>query len=246
MIGNDIKGKRYVKIKVPKVDEFTILIKLLTGPKRVYEMAKELKVKSPYVSKILKKLREKGYVEKDAKGGYVLTSEGYGYTLYIIYHLKFFPDLLSHEDTIEMLSEAANKSSDEFTKDFARRLMKTLTSVGRVDKLMLCILDIISSISDIAFKMKIQLKDKKVLQYLDKELDKLWFYELKPMYTNLVMIISSFNLNEWVRLMTYVYTIRYTLLFASHFEEYYNQLIKSLQRQYSERKDNDSSNSVVS
>jgi Mn-dependent DtxR family transcriptional regulator len=235
MTGNNVKGERYAKIKVPKVDEITILIKLLTGPKRVYEMARELNVKPSYVSKVLKKLREKGFVEKDAEGRYVLSSEGYGYVTFGLFHLKFIHDTYSLKNTIEMLSDVANKSHDEFTKDFARRLAKTLTSIHRVDMLMLCILDIISSISDIVLKMKKQLKDGKVL-YLSKEFDKLWFYDLKYTFMNLAMIISSFKLNEWGRLMTYLYTIYFALRIASHYEEHYSQLIKSLQKQYSEKK----------
>jgi Mn-dependent DtxR family transcriptional regulator len=243
-----LKGKDMGAIKASKINEFDVLMRLLTEPKSVYEMAKELNVKPPYVSKILKKLKEKGCVEKNAEGRYIVSSKGCGHIIYVVHHLKFINELLNMENQIEELDEVVNKAQDEFTKNLAKGVRERLNSSLRVDRLLALLEDIILLIAELNLKMGAQLKDEdeKAFQYLDKELDKLWFLEIKQIFMSMARIISSFNLDEWKRLIAMFHTIRLALYLASDFEERYNQLIKSLQKQYSEGKDNGSSNSVMS
>jgi hypothetical protein len=74
--------------------------------------------------------------------------------------------------------------------------------------------------------------EESVKQYIDRELNRLWPSKLKPLLTLLIRLMSTFNVEEWKKVMLSILIVSSTLQSIPYYEQWLDsQLYKSSQTQ---------------
>jgi len=218
--------------------EFDVLKSLLTGPKGVSEIAKEFNVGGSIqdlkrlrvkVSRILKKLKSEELVAKDSDGRYRLTVKGFIYTIFnYITGLSdedFQKWLQQQEKSIGMLTEI------EQTED-VDELVKVSVKGGKILSLRVLKLWLFLLLYKISLNARTKHfeNEESLKQYVYRELDRLWPSKLKPLLALLTMLMSTFDMEEWKKVITSILIIDTIVQYIPYYEHWLNsQLYKSSQ-----------------